>query len=89
MRQVAISRWPVISFPAAIVAWEGLKNQRDSGVNPVLSKKQEKIAVQASIEKQKSEKAESAYSVRVLCDEYLAGPGYRHRAKKGVTEITK
>ena len=72
MRQVAISRWPVISFPATIVAWEGLKNQRDSGVDPVLSKKQEKIAVQASIEKQKSEKAESAYSVRVLCDEYLA-----------------
>jgi integrase len=89
MRQVAIGRWPVISFPAAIVAWEGLKNQRDSGVDPVLSKKKEKIAVQASIEKHKSEKAESAYSVRILCDEYLAGHVYRHRAKKGATEITR
>ncbi|MDD1611791.1 MAG: Arm DNA-binding domain-containing protein, partial [Methylococcaceae bacterium] len=29
MRQIAIGRWPTLSFPAAIVAWESLKNQRD------------------------------------------------------------
>jgi hypothetical protein len=36
-----------MSFPAAIVAWEGLKNQRDSGSDSVLSAKQEKIEVKA------------------------------------------
>jgi len=47
------SRWPNAAgcvrslashfFPAAIVAWESLKNQRDSEVDPGLSGKQEKI----------------------------------------------
>jgi integrase len=89
IRQVAIGHWPAMSFPAAIVSWEALKNQRDSGSDPVLSAKQEKIEAKALIEKERTEKAESAYTVRVLCDEYLAGHIYRHRAKKGATEITR
>lgn len=66
-----------------------MKNQRDSGSDPVLSAKQEKIEAKAFIEKEHAEKAESAYTVRILCDEYLAGHIYRHRAKKGATEITR
>lgn len=31
LRQVSIGHWPSMSFPAAIVAWEAFKNQRDSG----------------------------------------------------------
>lgn len=89
IRQVAIGHWPAMSFPAAIVSWEALKNQRDSGSDPVLSAKQEKIEAKAFIEKERAEKAESAYTVRILCDEYLAGHIYRHRAKKGATEITR
>jgi hypothetical protein len=40
-----------MSFPAAIVAWEGLKNQRDSGSDSVLSAKQEKIEAKALIQR--------------------------------------
>jgi hypothetical protein len=36
-----------MSFPAAIVAWEALKNQSDSGSDPALSIKQEKIKAKA------------------------------------------
>ncbi|MFA5824273.1 MAG: hypothetical protein WC853_14550 [Thermodesulfovibrionales bacterium] len=77
-----------MSFPAAIVAWEALKNQRDSGNDPVLEAKQAKLEAKALILKQEAANSENAYTVRVLCDEYLAGHVCRHRAKKGSTEIT-
>ncbi len=34
MRQVKIGRWPAMSFPAVIVAWEGLRAQCDAGGVP-------------------------------------------------------
>ena len=89
LRQLVIGRWPSMSFPAAIVAWEKIKNQRDSGVDPVLEAKQAKLAEKELVKKSQAEKAESAYSVRTLCDEYLEGHVYRHRAKKGAKEITR
>jgi len=81
LRQVSIGRWPSMSFPAAIVAWEALKNQRDSGNDPVLEAKQAKLEAKALM----AANSENAYTVRVLCDEYLAGHVCRHRAKKGST----
>jgi hypothetical protein len=36
-----------MSFQAAIVAWEALKNQRDSGNDPVLEAKQAKLEAKA------------------------------------------
>ncbi|CAG1020239.1 hypothetical protein MTYM_00143 [Methylococcales bacterium] len=36
-----------MSFSAAIVAWEALKNQRDSGNDPVLEVKQVKLETKA------------------------------------------
>lgn len=89
LRQVSIGHWPSMSFPAAIVAWESLKNQRDSGNDPALAAKQAKFEAKALINKQLAEKTEIAYTVNVLCDEYLAGHVCRHRAKKGATEITR
>ncbi|WP_197491542.1 integrase arm-type DNA-binding domain-containing protein [Methylomonas methanica] len=89
LRQVSIGHWPSMSFPAAIVAWEALKNQRDSGSDPALAAKQAKLEAKALLNKQETEKTENAYTVSVLCDEYLAGHVCRHRAKKGSTEITR
>jgi hypothetical protein len=40
-----------MSFPAAIVSWEALKNQRDSGTDPALSAKPEKIEAKALIQR--------------------------------------
>lgn len=31
MRQVKLGRWPVMALPAAIVAWEALRTQREAG----------------------------------------------------------
>ncbi len=88
LRQVSIGHWPSMSFPAAIVAWEALKNQRDSGNHPVLEK-QAKLVAKALILKREAANSENTYTVRVLCDEYIAGHVCRHRAKKGSTEITR
>ncbi|WAR46136.1 hypothetical protein [Methylomonas rapida] len=78
-----------MSFPSAIVAWEALKNQRDSGRYPVLEAKQAKLEAKALTLKQEAANSENAYTVRVLCDEYLAGHVCRHRAPKGSAEITR
>lgn len=89
LRQVSIGHWPSMSFPAAIVAWEALKNQRNSGSDPALAAKLAKLEAKALIKKQEADKTECAYTVRVLCDEYLVGHVCRHRAKKGSIEITR
>ncbi|WP_230874761.1 Arm DNA-binding domain-containing protein [Methylomonas sp. LL1] len=47
LRQVSIGHWPPMSFSAAIVAWEALKNQRDSGNDSVLEVKQVKLETKA------------------------------------------
>ncbi len=89
LRQVSIGHWPSMSFPSAIVAWEALKNQRDSGRDPVLEAKQAKLEAKALTLKQEVANSENAYTVRALCDEYLAGHVCRHRAPKGSAEITR
>ncbi|MGY6275111.1 integrase arm-type DNA-binding domain-containing protein [Methylomonas sp. MgM2] len=78
LRQVSIGHWSSMSFPSAIVAWEALKNQRDSGGDPVLEAKQAKLEAKALTLKQEAANSENAYTVRVLCDEYLAGHVRRH-----------
>jgi integrase len=89
MRQIKVGRWPAMSFPLAIVTWETLKNQRDSDKDPVLDAKRVKSEAKALVLKQEVTNSLNAYTVRVLCDEYLEGHIYRQRAKKGATEITR
>ncbi|WP_367156105.1 hypothetical protein [Methylomonas sp. HYX-M1] len=54
-----------------------------------LEAKQAKSKVKALALKQEAANSENAYTVRVLCDEYLAGHVCRHRAPKGSAEITR
>ncbi len=89
LRQLSIGHWPSMSFPAAIVAWETLKNQRDTGRDPVLEARQEKLEAKALALKQEIENSQNSYTVRILCDEYLEGHVCRHRAKKGSAEINR
>lgn len=65
LRQVPIGHWRSMSFPSAIVAWEALKNQRDSGRDPVLEAKQAKSEVKALTLKQEAANSENAYSADV------------------------
>lgn len=89
MRQIAIGHWPEMSFPAAIVAWEALRDDRDAGIDPALEKKQKRAEVKAAVQREQEKAVEQAYTVRVLCDDYLAGHIMRNRAKKGATEAER
>ncbi len=60
MRQIKIGRWPAIGFPAALAAWQKLKDQRDSGADPAMAKRA--AALEAKVE---------AYTVRKACDDFL------------------
>lgn len=82
IRQLAIGRWPALSLAAAVVAWEGLRQQRDAGVDPVQEKRQ-------AAEVQASAKKVRGYTVRMLVDEYLAGHIDQHRVAKGAKEVRR
>lgn len=80
MRRVQIGRWPTMSHLTAMVAWEALRANRDAGDDPALAKKQAKVAVV-------TKKKEVAYTVRKLCDDYLAGHVDVHRSPKSAKEM--
>jgi integrase len=89
MRQTAIGRWPALSFPAAIVSWEQLRAERDKGVDPALEAKELRQNKRAQVEQKRIAKAESAYTVRRLCDDFIEGYVRHHRAPKGAAEIER
>lgn len=82
MRQVAIGSWPATSPAAATVAWEALRQRRDAGEDPALTKRQA-IVPPAAV------KRADEYTVRQLVDEYLAGHIDQHRAPKGAKEVRR
>ncbi|MDD0837854.1 tyrosine-type recombinase/integrase [Curvibacter sp. HBC61] len=47
MRQVKIGEWPAVPWAAAVAKWQELKNLRDSGTDPALTKKERRRAVAA------------------------------------------
>ena len=81
MRQIAIGQWPATSPAAAIVAWEALREQRDAGQDPAQAKRQARATVAAPVT--------SSYTIRKLCDDYLAGHIDVHRKEKGAAEVRR
>ncbi|MGZ4968737.1 MAG: tyrosine-type recombinase/integrase [Methylobacter sp.] len=89
MRQTALGHWPTVSFPSAIVAWETLKANRDKGIDPALEAKKARNLKRDAIEEKRILAEGNAYTVRILCDDYLAGYIALHRAKKGADEVER
>lgn len=89
MRQTAIGRWPSMSFPAAIVSWEQLKADRDRGIDSALKAKEQRKNKLDEAEQKRIVKAENAYTVRKLCDDFIEGYARLHRAPKGAAEIER
>ena len=80
MRRVQLGRWPAMSPAAAMIAWEALRVRRDAGEDPALTRKQEKATAAA-------EQQATTYTVRRLCDDYLAGHVDAHRSPKSAKEM--
>jgi integrase len=61
LRQVKLGRWPVMSFAAAVAAWQRRKTERDAGGDPAEAKRVER----------KARDIDTGYTVRRACDDYL------------------
>lgn len=66
-------------FLLPLVAWEELRCKRDHGSDPALESRQTK---KAKADNKKDKDVEQAYTVQVLCDEYLEGYIDRNRGEK-------
>lgn len=82
MRQVLIGHWPAMTLAAAVVAWEALRSQRDAGLDPAQDKRQARADTQA-------EAVATGYTVRDLCNDYLAGHVDLHRKPRGAKEMRR
>lgn len=81
MRQTKLGEWPAMGLPAALAAWERVRRERAAGADPVVQRKADRaLAARASLR--------AGYSVRVLCDEYLAAYAGTVVAKT-LAEITR
>lgn len=89
MRQVQIGLWPAISLAAAAGEWERLRSIRDAGADPALDKRQRRQDDQAQRRAEIQRRRGQAYTVRKLCDDYLAGHIDRHRKDKGAAEVRR
>lgn len=85
MRQRKIGNWPALSLAKAAAAWEELKALRDSGVDPALAQKAERIEKVVKVKEAKA----GVYTVRRLVDDYLEGHIDVHRKPKGRAEVRR
>lgn len=81
MRQVRLGRWPALSYHAAVVQWEGMRQHRDDGADPSLERKKQQPRVESS----DSSKRQNP-TVRDICEIYLKGH-IKNRAEKGRLEV--
>lgn len=65
MRQVKLGNWPSMSPAEAFAAWDRVRKQRSTGVDPSAQRKADRVATVDSV-------ARRGFTVRVLCDDYLA-----------------
>ena len=81
MRQVALGQWPAMSIAAATVAWDEARQRRDAG--------EDLASVKRAARKVRDQPAAREYTVRALCDDYLAGHVKVHRKSKGYAEVKR
>jgi integrase len=89
MRQIKIGAWPAMSFPAAVVKWEELKSQRDTGKDPASEKRAGRAAEKAAVVEAKEEARLEALTVGKVCAAYHSGYIKAHRKPKGVAEVAQ
>lgn len=77
LKQVAIGQWPTMPVGAAVAKWQALKEQRDSGADPVAMRKAERVAILERVN------PPQVYTVQRLVDDFIGGHLEQHRKEKG------
>lgn len=83
MRQIKIGEWPVLSIAAAAVEWERLRDQRNAGNDPALSKRQALGTVAVMVQQG------ALPTVGEVCAAYLKGHVEHNRKSKGAAEVAR
>jgi integrase len=82
MRQVKLGEWPAMAFPAAIAEWERHRAARDAGEDPAATKRLAKEPAAGVL-------AGGTYTVKQLCNDYMAGHIEPNRKAKGAVEVAR
>ncbi|OXI89101.1 alpha/beta hydrolase [Burkholderia sp. AU33423] len=83
MRQIKIGEWPALSVAAAAVEWERLREQRNAGIDPALSKRQPVNPVGVMVQQG------GVPTVGEVCAAYLKGHVEHSRKQKGAIEVAR
>ncbi|KWC29778.1 alpha/beta hydrolase [Burkholderia ubonensis] len=83
MRQIKIGEWPALSIAVAAVEWERLRDERNAGNDPALTKRQAHGSVGVMVQQGDS------LTVRDVCTAYLEGHVERNRKSKGAAEVAR
>lgn len=89
MRQQKIGRWPETSLPAAMGAWDAMRQERAAGVDLAKRAKEARAVTAEALTVERGKKKADALSVADVCAEYLTGHIKRNRAVKGQAEIQR
>lgn len=85
MRQVKIGDWPAMSCPAAMGAWELLRQAREAGEDPAATRRAERETAKVA----SAGKRADVLTVGKVADIYLAGHVDRNRKPKGAAEVRR
>ncbi|MEX3636004.1 tyrosine-type recombinase/integrase [Paraburkholderia sp. BR14320] len=81
-RQIKFGEWPAMPIAEAIGVWAKLRNERKSGSDVAVEKR-------AAKPKNVAPRSSGEYTVRRVCDEYLAECIEPHRKSKEANEIAR
>lgn len=79
MKQTKLGEWPAMTYASAIAAWESARTTRGSGVDISAEKRR----------KRQGETEVKPYTVRALCEDYIAGHLERHRGPTASTNARR
>ena len=82
MRQVKLGAWPAMSLVSAAAEWERLRGVKSAGVDPVATKRAERVARAPA-------RPRAVYTVQALWDDYMDGHIHQRRKPKGAAEVAR
>lgn len=89
MRQTKLGEWPSMSIGAALVAWEGLRAQRDAGADPAAEKRSARQAEVALAALPDALRLPARPTVRQLCNAFVETYAVQRRKPKGLAELRR
>lgn len=89
LRQIKLGNWPALPVHQAISAWEQLRDARDSGRDPAQEAREKKTSAAKERAQAKENKVRAAYTVELLCEDYVNNRVATKRKPDSVDDVRK